>query len=161
MASGKQPEIDLGQTELRLVRGDGQVATLDVGKRAAEAISVDHRDGRLREEAQRAAAPFLQQTINAIVLLRLLAFQIVKEFLEVHAGAERISGAGENHNRDAVVVAQVFQHLRHVHHQLRIHGVLLVGAIHDDLGHLASLLDQHRLVTHCLSPADQPLLSRL
>jgi hypothetical protein len=75
----------------------------------------------------------------------------VEELLEVHAGAERVARAGDHQHCRGMVVAQVLQHLRHVAVQLRVHGVLLVRAVEDDLGDLVPDLDLHCFVVHHVS----------
>ena len=47
-----QPEQDLGKAEARVVDGDAMVAGQRQFEPAAEAIAVDHRDGRQRQAVE-------------------------------------------------------------------------------------------------------------
>src|SRR6202011_1964076 len=96
-AVGQNSPVDLGEAEQRLVRRNGEIAGTDLGEAAAEAVAVDHGDGRLREGREPVPAPL----IGGVARLRPRRRSIVigaEIELDVLAGAERLAGAGEHEN---------------------------------------------------------------
>src|SRR5262249_56174517 len=58
-APGQNAPVDFGEAEQRLVRRDREIAGTDLGEAAAEAVAVDHADGRLRDCRKPFPAPLI------------------------------------------------------------------------------------------------------
>ena len=155
-AAGKHLEVDLAEPHLRVLGGDGEVAGLDDGERAAEAVAVDHGDGRLGKEAQRAPAPFDRDPRRAVVGGRIVA-QVHEEFLEVHAGAEGLAGARDHEHAAARVVAQPLERVGHLLAENRVHRVALFGPVERERRHPVVELHNYGLVVHRPLPPRNPL----
>src|SRR5206468_2867322 len=96
---GEQPELDLGRPELRVLRGDDDVAAEREAESASERVAVEARDERLRralhglEERDVRRAPLVPRE-EAVALHR----------GEVAAGTERLLARARDDDRADLVV---------------------------------------------------------
>ena len=72
----------------------------------------------------------------------------MEHLLQIHAGAERVAGAGEHQNAHRLVIAQRLERRGHVVVEARIHRVLLFRPVEADDRDAVRNLDQERLVVH-------------
>src|SRR5499433_874934 len=147
-APGQNAPVDFGEAEQRLVRRDREIAGTDLGEAAAEAVAVDHGDGRLREGREPLPAPL----IGSMASLRPGRRRVVvgaEIELDVLPGTERFARTGEHEDLGFRIDRELGQCVVHVEVELRAHGIALVRPVPDLPGDAVLLLDQDRLVFLC------------
>jgi hypothetical protein len=153
-AAGQDAPVHLGEAEYRLVGRDREIAGADLGEAAAEAVAVDHGDGRLREGRQLLPAPLIGGAAGLAAQHR-IGIAAAEIELDVLAGAERLARPGEHDDLGLRIDRQLFERIVHIEVELRAHGVALVRSVHDQPSDAVLLLDQDRLVflrRHRFSP---------
>jgi hypothetical protein len=106
--------LDLGQAEARVFGGDDQVAAERQLEAAAHGPALDGRDQRLRQRGLGQPAEPAARDLRGLTGQR---------GLEVHAGAERAVGAGEDAGPQFGVGLQGVQCFRQSGRDRRVHGV--------------------------------------
>jgi len=147
-APGQNAPVHFGEAEQRLVRRDREIAGTDLGETAAEAVAVDHGDGRLREGREPLPAPLIGSVASLRPGRRRVIVGAEIEF-DVLPGTEGFAGTGEHEDLGLRIDRELGQRLVHVEVELRAHGIALVRPVHDQPSDAVLLLDQDRLVFLC------------
>src|SRR6266545_7484682 len=105
-AARKMTEVDFGESELHVVRGDRDVAAGYHCESAAEYPTVDFRDHRLRHFAQDFIAPLAGFLTHFVAHAFRLRVHLDKILLQVLAGAKALARPGNDDHPRVLVVTQ-------------------------------------------------------
>ena len=119
----------LERAELGAIRGDADVGRHGELEAARQRPAVDGSDHRLGEAMVAARQPAEAELGPVGQHLRGRADVFGDVVLEVHAGAEGIARAGDDHHVDAVVVRQFLPGLAQRQMHLLVDGVLGLGTV--------------------------------
>src|SRR6185295_2932426 len=97
--AGDQPDVVFAKTKLRLIRCDSNVARQSYLQPRARARTVDRRKNRLLDQLELIEKLCKPVILSAKLCRRPVAFEV----LDVTAGGEGSTSAGENHNADVFV----------------------------------------------------------
>ena len=153
-AARQDSPIHFGKAEGRLVGGDREIAGAERRERAAEAIAVHHRDGRLLELRQFLPAPMMRIVAGRGARLGIVLGAAEIE-LDVLSGRERFARPRDHDDLGRILGLQIVQRLAHLPVHLRAHGVALLRAVQNhECDPVRFALDHDRLVgfRHVLPP---------
>jgi len=141
VAAGNDAPVDFRQTELGVVRRDGEVAGGERGEGTAEYPAIDHGDGRLGVEAQLDLLPgrclFTDAHLEGVTLVIGLA----EVLLQIHACRPGSTAPGQDHHLAARIEFQGMQRGVHLPIERGAHAVFLVGAIEVHEGDVVAEFD--------------------
>src|SRR5262249_12682954 len=144
----KNAPVHFREAKGRLIGRDGEIAGADLGKSATEAISVDHRDGRLwkgRELLPTPAVRGASRTLHHGGILR----AGTKGHLDGLTGADRLAGPGNHQDPGLLIDCKLVEHFVHLTVQLRTHGIALVGTVEGHEGNALFFGDFDGLIPIC------------
>src|SRR4029450_11947880 len=130
MPPGRIPQLTSESPNSALIRRERAIASTDLREAAAEAVAVDHGDGRLREIRESVPAPLIGRVARFRPLRRRVIISAEIK-LDVLAGAEGLPRTGKHENVGLRIDSEFGERVVHLEMELRAHGVALVRTVHD------------------------------
>ncbi len=137
--------IDLGEPETGGVGRDRKIAGDELGERPAEAVAVDHGDGRFWKVVEPMPAPLMRGPLGLDAPGR-VAVEPAKIQLQIHASGPCLAGAGQDQNAGVGVCLESENAIQHLLVERRAHRIALFRAVERDGGDAVCILDENILV---------------